>query len=67
MQSIVWYHNGQRVEANDKYRLSDEGGGSIQLLEISPLELGDDGDWKAVVKNEGGYASSSCKITLAGK
>ena len=67
VQSVVWYHNGQRIEQNDKYRLSDEGGGRVQIMEISPLEMGDDGEWKAVVKNEGGYSSSSCKITLAGK
>lgn len=37
------------------------------MLEIQPVELGDDGEWKVVVKNEGGYASSLGKITLTGE
>ncbi|ROT75125.1 putative myosin light chain kinase [Penaeus vannamei] len=61
--SVTWYNNGHKIELSDKYRLSDEGGGRY-MLEIQPVELGDDGEWKVVVKNEGGYASSLGKITL---
>lgn len=64
--SVTWYNNSKKIEASDKYRLSDEGGGR-HLLEISPAELGDDGEWKAVVKTEGGYATSVCKLTLSGQ
>lgn len=63
--SVTWYNNGHKIELSDKYRLSDEGGGRY-MLEIQPVELGDDGEWKVVVKNEGGYASSLGKITLTG-
>lgn len=65
IESVSWYNNGRRIEASDKYRLCDEGGGKYSI-EIGPIEIGDDGDWKLVVKSEGGYASCSCKITLAG-
>ncbi|RXG68638.1 Myosin light chain kinase, smooth muscle [Armadillidium vulgare] len=64
IESVSWYNNGRRIEASDKYRLCDEGGGKYSI-EIGPIEIGDDGDWKLVVKSEGGYASCSCKITLA--
>lgn len=64
--SVSWYHNGQKVEPNDRYRLSDEGGG-WHMLEINPTELGDDGEWKAVVKNEGGYTTSLANLTLSGE
>lgn len=63
--SVSWYHNGQKIEPNDRYRLSDEGGG-WHMLEINPTELGDDGEWKAVVKNEGGYTTSVGNLTLSG-
>ncbi|XP_064106043.1 titin-like isoform X2 [Macrobrachium nipponense] len=61
--SVTWYNNGKKIEASEKYRLSDEGGGKF-MIEITPTELGDDGEWKAVVRTEGGYSSSTCKLTL---
>ncbi|KAK8746928.1 hypothetical protein OTU49_016903, partial [Cherax quadricarinatus] len=61
--SVSWYNDGRKVEESDRYRLSDEGGGRY-MLEIFHTELGDDGDWKVVVKNEGGYTTSSCKLIL---
>ncbi|KAF2361290.1 Immunoglobulin I-set, partial [Trinorchestia longiramus] len=60
---VTWYNNGRPVEDTDKYRLKDEGGGRYSL-HVAPLELGDDGEWKAVVKSEGGYATSTCQLTL---
>ncbi|KAA0201384.1 hypothetical protein HAZT_HAZT001725 [Hyalella azteca] len=51
------------IQESDKYRLRDEGGGRFSL-HVIPLELGDDGEWKAVVRGEGGYASSACQLTL---
>lgn len=65
VQLVTWYNNGRQLEPSDKYRLKDEGGG-VLTLQVTPLELGDDGEWKVVVKNEGGFATSTCKLTLTG-
>ena len=65
IHSVTWYNNGKHIEPSDKYRLCDEGGG-IFCLDVGPVEIGDDGEWKCVVKSDGGYATSTCKITLAG-
>ena len=65
IQSVEWYNNGRRIELSDKYRFHEDGEGRFSL-ESGPLEIGDDGEWKCVVKSDGGYATSMAKVILAG-
>ncbi|KAK2709051.1 hypothetical protein QYM36_014620 [Artemia franciscana] len=62
--SIEWYNKGQLRLPSDKYHYMDIGDGEY-CLEISPIELEDDGEWRCDIATGGGVSSSSCNVTLS--
>lgn len=63
-KSVFWYNKDGKVEANEKYKMIEDGLGSY-TLEIKPAEFGDEGEWKCVVtSSEGTVSISTCFVQM---
>ncbi|XP_055846057.1 titin-like [Episyrphus balteatus] len=63
-KTVAWYNKEGRVEANDKYKLIEDGLG-VYMIEIKPSESCDEGEWKCVVTSqEGCVGISSCSVAM---
>ena len=75
----TWYHRQQPIEQSEKYKMSiflatDDTDADIAQgfytfavrIDVTPAEVGDEGEWKCEVSNEGGKIESTCNVRLAG-
>ncbi|XP_037076316.1 muscle M-line assembly protein unc-89-like, partial [Pollicipes pollicipes] len=62
--SVQWYNKGRLVEPSDKYSVDSDPDGSWRL-QVSGVELCDDGEWRAEVTAPGGVTETWCNIVLA--
>ncbi|XP_050683338.1 uncharacterized protein LOC126978524 isoform X2 [Leptidea sinapis] len=63
-RSIVWYNKEGKIKPSDKYRVVEDGVGGY-MLEVSPAEWCDEGEWKCVATSSGGRVGmSSCYVTM---
>ncbi|XP_071444620.1 titin homolog [Hetaerina americana] len=60
---ISWYRDDLLIEESTKYRLSKEILGSFHL-DINPVEIEDQAEWKCVAINENGESITSCFLRL---
>lgn len=63
-KSVAWYNKDGKVEANEKYKMIEDGLGTY-FLEIKPAEYSDEGEWKSVItSNEGTISMSTCFVQM---
>ncbi|XP_066995978.2 titin [Anabrus simplex] len=64
-KTIVWYNHEGRVDNNDKYHIMEDGLGGY-MLEVSPVELDDEGEWKCVAtSSEGAMGISKTQVSVS--
>ncbi|CAG0914304.1 unnamed protein product [Notodromas monacha] len=72
----TWYHRENPVESSEKYRMSiftvehaGEDGAKFSAfalrIDVLPAEVGDEGDWKCEIHNDGGKVDTTCNVRLA--
>ncbi|XP_066901802.1 titin homolog [Halyomorpha halys] len=60
--TVVWLHEGKKVEENERIKLVNEG--NFYCVDISPVTLDDEGIWKCQGHNARGLVTSQAKLTL---
>ena len=66
-KTVCWYNKEGRVEANDKYKIIEDGSGGY-MIEIKPSESCDGGEWKCVVtSDEGSVGISTAMVKMESK
>ncbi|GLH01378.1 Obscurin, partial [Gryllus bimaculatus] len=61
--TVAWYRDDENVVDSDRYHLSREHLGTCHL-DIRPLEIADQAEWKCVATNEFGHSVTSCFLKL---
>ncbi|KAL4119648.1 hypothetical protein QTP88_012442 [Uroleucon formosanum] len=61
--SISWYKEDEQVTETNRYQLSSEGDGTY-ILNIVPLEIDDQAEWKCVAINKYGQTATSSFLKL---
>ncbi|XP_073957392.1 uncharacterized protein isoform X9 [Choristoneura fumiferana] len=63
-RSVVWYNKEGKVEAGDRYHVTEDGVGGY-LLEVQSAEWPDEGEWKCVATSAGGRVGiSTCHVVM---
>jgi len=61
--SISWYKEDEQVTETNRYQFSTEGDGTY-ILNIMPLEIDDQAEWKCVAINKYGQTATSSFLKL---
>jgi titin len=61
---IEWFHNGNPVGHSNRYKMATDFG--FVVLEISPAEPQDSGEWKVVATNDYGSDEVTTQISVSG-
>lgn len=61
--SISWYKEDEELTDSDRYQLSSDGNGTF-VLNIVPLEVDDQAEWKCVAVNKYGQTVTSSFLKL---
>lgn len=68
-RTIAWYNAAGLVECSEKYHVMEDGLGGYSI-EIYPVDVADEGEWKCVATSESGVKgistanlSVACKLT----
>lgn len=60
---VQWLHNGKPVKADDRIKITEDG--NIYKIELTEVKLGDEGTYKAIVKNKLGEKAQQAVLEVS--
>lgn len=60
---VQWLHNGKPVKADERIKITEDG--NIYKIELTEVKLGDEGTYKAIVKNKLGEKAQQAVLEVS--
>lgn len=61
----TWLHDGKPIKADGRVKIVEDG--QLYKLDITEVELADQGDYKLIIKNQLGELTKQARLSVSGK